>query len=74
MRKLVKQSMSSMMSVLSGIFISIIVIALCVVSMLGFIKNGINIMLIIYMVGLTVLMIVLVLILNNYGVKRYREI
>ena len=72
--EVVKQSISSMISVLSGIVIAIIVGALCVMTMLGFIKNGINIMLIIYMVGLTVLMIVLVLILNNYGVKRYREI
>ena len=72
--EVVKQSISSMISVLSGIFISIIVIALCVVSMLGFIKIGINTMLIICMFGLIVLMIVLILILNNYGVKRYREI
>ena len=72
--EVVKQSISSMISVLSGIVIAIIVGALCVMTMLGFIKIGINTMLIICMVGLTVLMIVLILILNNYGVRRYREI
>ena len=72
--EVVKQSISSMISVLSGMVIAIIIGALCVMTMLGFIKIGINTMLIICMVGLTVLMIVLILIFNSYGVKRYREI
>ncbi len=72
--EVVKQSISSMISVLSGMVIAIIIGALCVMTMLEFIKIGINTMLIICMVGLIILIIVLILILNNYGVKRYREI
>ena len=51
--EVVKQSISSMISVLSGMVIAIIIGALCVMTMLGFIKIGINTMLIICMVGLT---------------------
>ena len=74
MRKLVKQSISSMISVLSGMVIAIIVGALCVMIMLGFIKIGINTMLSLCLIGLIIIMIVLMFVLNSYGVKRYREI
>ena len=72
--EVVKQSISSMISVLSGMVIAIIVGALCLATLFGYIKVSINNMLILCMVGLIILMIVLVLILNYYGVKRYREI
>ena len=72
--EVVKQSISSMISVLSGMVIAIIIGALCLATLFGYIKVSINNMLILCLVGLIIMMIVLVLILNHYGVKRYREI
>lgn len=72
--EVVKQSISSMISVLSGMVIAIIIGALCLATLFDYIKVSINNMLILCLVGLIILMIVLVLILNHYGVKRYREI
>ena len=70
--EVVKQSISSMISVLSGMVIAIIIGALCLATLFGYIKVSINNMLILCLVGLIIMMIVLVLILNHYGVKRYR--
>ena len=72
--EVVKQSISSMISVLSGMVIAIIVGALCVMTMLNYIKIGINTMLSLCLIGLIIIMIVLMFVLNSYGVKRYREI
>lgn len=72
--EVVKQSISSMISVLSGMVIAIVIGALCLATLFGYIKVSINNMLILCLVGLIIMMIVLVLILNHYGVKRYREI
>ena len=72
--EVVKQSISSMISVLSGMVIAIVIGALCLTTLFGYIKVSINNMLILCMIGLIFLMVVLVLILNNYGVKRYKEI
>ena len=72
--EVVKQSISSMISVLSGMVIAIIIGALYLATLFGYIKVSINNMLILCLVGLIIMMIVLVLILNHYGVTRYREI
>ena len=72
--EVVKQSISSMISVLSGMVIAIVIGALCLATLFGYIKVSINNMLILCLVGLIIMMIVLVLILNHYGIKRYREI
>ena len=72
--EVVKQSISSMISVLSGMVIAIIIGALCLATLFGYIKVSINNMLILCLVGLIIMMIVLALILNHYGIKRYREI
>ena len=69
-----KHSISSMISVLSVMVNAIVIGALCLATLFGYIKVSINNMLILCLVGLIIMMIVLVLILNHYVVKIYIEI
>ena len=72
--EVVKQSMSSMISVFSGMIISIAIGGLFIIDMLGYINIDMNILLGLVMICLIIIMFILIFILNSYGVKKFREI
>lgn len=72
--EVVKQSMSSMVAVFSGMIMSIIAFGLFVMAFVGYININLNVLLGLVIVCLIIVMFVLLFILNKYGVEKFKEI